>query len=77
VAGRTSGYTDLLGVRRAWRGRGLAVALLAAATAAFRADGMQDAALDVDTANPSGAHGLYAALGYRATHGSATYALEL
>jgi mycothiol synthase len=77
VAGATSGYTELLGVQRRWRGRGLAVALLAAAMRAFAADGMQYAELGVDTANPSGAHGLYAWLGYEVTHGSVMTSIEL
>lgn len=77
VAGRTYGYTERLGVRRAWRGRGLAVALLADVMAAMRADGMQDAGLDVDTANPSGAHTLYASLGYRPTRTTVMSSIEL
>jgi len=77
VSGYTSGYTELLGVRRAWRGRGVGPALLTAAMASYRADGMQYAELDVDTENPSGAHGLYASLGYEVTHGSAVYSIEL
>lgn len=77
VAGYTSGYSELLGVRRAWRGRGLSVALLTASMRSYQADGMQYAELDVDTANPSGAHGLYASLGYEVTHGSAMYSIEL
>ncbi|WHP18093.1 GNAT family N-acetyltransferase [Cellulomonas sp. ES6] len=77
VAGYTSGYTELLGVRRAWRGRGLAVALLTAVMEAYREDGIQYAELDVDTANPSGAHGLYADLGYEVTHGSRLLTIEL
>ncbi len=77
LAGRTYGYTERLGVRRAWRGRGLAVALLADVMAAMRADGMQDAGLDVDTANPSGAHTLYASLGYRPTRTTVMTSIEL
>jgi ribosomal protein S18 acetylase RimI-like enzyme len=77
VAGYSSGYTELLGVRRAWRGRGLAPALLTAAMRSFRADGMQYAELDVDTENPSGAHGLYARLGYEVTHGSVMCTIEV
>lgn len=77
LAGFTSGYTELLGVRRAWRGRGLAPALLTAAMRSFRADGMQYAELDVDTENPSGAHGLYARLGYEVTHGSVMCTIEV
>ncbi|WP_298456990.1 GNAT family N-acetyltransferase [uncultured Cellulomonas sp.] len=77
VAGYTSGYTEILGVRRAYRGRRLAPALLAASMAAFRADGIQYAELDVDTENPSGAHGLYERLGYEVRHGSVMYSIEL
>lgn len=58
------GYTELLGVRRAWRGRGLAPALLADAMARYCAVGLSRAALDVDTENPSGALGLYERMGY-------------
>ena len=75
--GYNAGYTDLLGVRRAWRGRRLAGALLGAAMAAYRADGMEYAELGVDTANPSGAHRLYAGLGYVVFHSSTMYAIEL
>ncbi|ADG74949.1 GCN5-related N-acetyltransferase [Cellulomonas flavigena DSM 20109] len=77
ASGYSFGYTDLLGVRRAWRGRRVAVALLAAVMHAYAADGMQYAELDVDTANPSGAHGLYAALGYEVTHTSTMLTIEL
>lgn len=62
--GRMEGYTDLLGVPRGWRGRGLAPALLIDAMARFKAAGMDHASLSVDTENPSGALGLYEGLGY-------------
>ncbi|MDM8085442.1 GNAT family N-acetyltransferase [Cellulomonas cellasea] len=77
VLGHTFGYTSLLGVRRPWRGRGLAVALLGWAMGAYRADGMEFARLGVDTANPSGAHGLYAALGYEVDGGSVMCSIEI
>ncbi len=77
VRGYTFGYAELLGVRRASRGRRVAVAALAAAMRAFAADGMQYAALDVDTENPSGAHGLYASLGYEKVTGWRMYSIEL
>ncbi|QCB93421.1 GNAT family N-acetyltransferase [Cellulomonas shaoxiangyii] len=77
VAGYSSGYTELLGVRRAWRGRGVAVALLATVMRAYAADGVDYAELGVDTANPSGAHGLYARLGYEVVHSSTMYSVEL
>jgi ribosomal protein S18 acetylase RimI-like enzyme len=77
VNGYTSGYSDALGVRRSYRGRRVAVALLAAAMEAFAADGMQYAVLDVDTDNPTGAHGLYASLGYEQTAGSRMLTIDL
>ncbi|AEG44544.1 GNAT family N-acetyltransferase [Isoptericola variabilis] len=77
VRGFTFGYTDILGVRRAYRGRKVAVAALAAGMRALAADGIEFAALDVDTANPTGADGLYASLGYTKTHGSRMYSVEL
>lgn len=77
VAGFTSGYTELLGVVREWRGRRVGVALLATVMRAYAADGMQYAELDVDTANPSGTHGMYAALGYEVAHSSTMLTIEL
>ncbi|HEY8295253.1 MAG TPA: GNAT family N-acetyltransferase [Micrococcaceae bacterium] len=68
--GRDEGYTALLGVRRNWRGRRIAAALLVDAMRRFRAAGMDYAALDVDTENPTGALGIYERMGYRATHRS-------
>ncbi|WP_019136975.1 GNAT family N-acetyltransferase [Cellulomonas massiliensis] len=77
LAGYRSGYTELLGVRRPWRGRGVAVALLVAAMTAYRESGMDVAEIGVDTENPTGAHGLYARLGYEVHHGQTMYALTL
>ncbi|WP_166848362.1 GNAT family N-acetyltransferase [Isoptericola sp. BMS4] len=77
VRGHPFGYTELLGVRRAYRGRRLSLALLVAGMRAFAADGMAVAALDVDTQNPSGAHGLYARLGYVKRYGSTLRTIEL
>lgn len=77
VAGYTFGYTELLGVVRDYRGRGLAVALLARAMEEFRAAGMEYAALDVDSENPSGAYALYERLGYSKQHTETLYAIEV
>lgn len=77
VQGYTCGYTNLLGVRADWRGKGLAGALLVRAMRAYRRSRMEFACLGVDTANPTGAHGLYAQLGYEPTHGSVLYSVEL
>ncbi|UNX53391.1 GNAT family N-acetyltransferase [Georgenia sp. TF02-10] len=75
--GWTEGYTDLIGVLPEWRGRRLASALLTAAMAAYRADGMEYAGLDVDSDNLTGAVGLYAKLGYEPTRTSAMYSIEI
>ncbi len=57
-------WIGVLGVRRAWRGRGLATALLVRGMAAFRAAGMDTASLGVDTENPTGAVGIYERVGF-------------
>jgi len=75
--GYREGYIDLLGVRQAWRGKRVATALLTTAMRAYAADGMEYAGLGVDTENPSGAFGIYAALGFEPTHGQAMYSLEI
>ncbi|WP_369373862.1 GNAT family N-acetyltransferase [Promicromonospora sp. Populi] len=75
--GYTAGYTDLLGVRRDYRGRRIAAALLTHAMRVFADAGMQQAELDVDTDNPTGATGLYARLGYTKSDGSTMYSIEL
>lgn len=63
--GFTEGWTHQLGVRRAWRGQGLAKALLGATAGAFAVEGLEYAALDVDAANPTGALVLYEGQGYQ------------
>lgn len=75
--GYTVGYTDLLGVRREWRGRRVATALLTTAMRAYAADGMQYAALGVDTESRTGAFGLYEGLGYVPTRGSVLWSIEV
>lgn len=77
VKGRTEGYTELVGVLKPWRGKGLASALLAASNETFRAAGMQCAALDVDSDNPTGALRLYQSLGYQPKTRTALMALRL
>lgn len=62
--GYSFGFVDLLGVRRDWRGRKLAQALLTHAMRAYRHEGLQRAVLDVDADSPTGAVALYAGLGF-------------
>lgn len=75
--GYRAGWTDLVGVRPAWRGRGVAATLLAASMTAFRSSGMDRAELSVDAENAYGALGLYERLGYRAARRQVTYVLPL
>lgn len=77
AAGYTAGHTDFLGVRRSLRGKGLATALLVHAMAAYRGSGMEYATLLVDTANPSGAHLMYAGLGYEVVHEEVLHSIAL
>ena len=62
---RQRGYTQDVFVRRPWRRRGLARALLVQSIEMFRQMGMAETALGVDTENPSGALRLYQSLDYR------------
>jgi mycothiol synthase len=71
------GYTDLLGVRREFRGRRIAQALLADAMRRFAAAGMDKASLDVDSENPTGALALYTKMGYVPVNRSMAWDKEL
>jgi ribosomal protein S18 acetylase RimI-like enzyme len=77
IVGYRQGWTSKLGVRAPWRGIGLAKALLSASMQAFAEDGMQYAGLDVDSDNPTGAVGLYNALGYEVRHRAAHWTKDL
>ena len=58
------GWITELGVRREWRKRGVATALLCQAMRAFEAEGLDYATLGVDAASPTGALRLYERLGF-------------
>ncbi len=60
------GWIEAIGTRPAWRGRGLAAALLGQSLHRFAAAGFRRAALDVDAENPTGALRLYEKLGFTA-----------
>jgi mycothiol synthase len=62
---RSRGYTEDICVRRPWRRRGLAKALIARSLRVIADAGMAEAALGVDADNDSGALTLYEDLGYR------------
>ncbi len=71
--GRKLGYTEYISVRRPWRRRGLAKAMLARSMQVHRENGMTQTALGVDTENPSGALALYESMGYKVVSQSTTY----
>ncbi|PVZ53528.1 GNAT family N-acetyltransferase [Arthrobacter sp. H-02-3] len=75
--GYREGYTELLGVRRDFRGRGIAQVLLADAMRRFAAAGMDVASLDVDSENPTGALALYLKMGYSAVNRSMAWDKDL
>jgi mycothiol synthase len=74
--GFTSAYIALVGTVRDWRGRRLAPALLAAALRRIQAAGLERATLEVDTASPTGALGLYERQGFVATTRDLAYVRE-
>lgn len=62
---RRHGYTEHIYVRHAWRGRGLASALITRSLQVLKAQGMTEAELGVDSQNESAAFRLYESLGYK------------
>ncbi|WP_018156052.1 GNAT family N-acetyltransferase [Demetria terragena] len=74
--GFTSGYIDLLGTLRDYRGRGLASALITQAMRTFQQAGLDAAEIGVDSENESGAFGLYTSLGFEQTSGTVQFMRE-
>jgi mycothiol synthase len=70
---RRRGMVENISVRRPYRRRGLARALIARAIRALRERGMTEGALGVDTENPSGALRLYESCGFVAVKRDAVY----
>ncbi|MEA2547843.1 MAG: mycothiol synthase [Chloroflexota bacterium] len=65
VMDRRRGYTEGIFTVREWRGRGIASALIGRNLRLLRERGMTEAALSVDTENPTGALDLYQRHGFR------------
>ncbi|HLX35200.1 MAG TPA: GNAT family N-acetyltransferase [Candidatus Limnocylindrales bacterium] len=70
-------WLDHVSVRRPYRQRGLAAALIASTIRLLAARGVEEAALGVDAENPSGALRLYEGLGFRRYHEEIGYRKEL
>ncbi|MFW6196752.1 MAG: GNAT family N-acetyltransferase [Thermoplasmatota archaeon] len=62
---RKRGYTENICVRKPWRGQGIAKALIAKSLMKLKEVEMKEAALGVDSENPSGALELYKKLGFK------------
>jgi len=65
VLHRKRGYTEHVFVRKPWRQRGIAKALIARSLRQLKELGMQEAELGVDAENESGAYAFYRRTGYR------------
>jgi ribosomal protein S18 acetylase RimI-like enzyme len=75
--GRREAYLSKIGVRRGYRGRGLASTLLRYAMRAYREAGYVECSLDVDTNNPTGAFGLYERAGFEVETRKTIYEIEI
>ncbi len=73
---RKRGYTETICVRRPWRRRGLAKALIAESLVLHKSQGMTETAHSVDAENPNGALQLYEKLGYQAVKTGMVYRKE-
>jgi mycothiol synthase len=71
--GRRRAETESINVRRPWRRRGLAKALIAQALRKLKSVGMDEAALMADADSLTGAVQLYEALGYRTIRQSTSH----
>jgi len=71
--GVNRGWLEQVSVRRPWRRRGVARALIGTSLRAFADRGLTSAALAVDADNPTGALGLYEGLGFRVNKPATMY----
>ena len=75
--GRKRGWVEHISVRRPWRQRGLARALIAASFPLLRERGMTEAGLGVDAQNESGAVGVYERCGFQVESKSSEFSRPL
>ena len=62
---RMRGYLEFISVKKDWRGRGIAKAMMAETMRKLKDRGMKKAALGVDAENPSGALSLYRKMDFK------------
>jgi GNAT superfamily N-acetyltransferase len=70
---RKRGYTEFISVRRPWRKRGLARALIVRSLRLQKDCGMTESALGADSENVSGATRVYEDCGFRVTKRNTLY----
>jgi len=75
ATGRREAYVAKVGVLEHHRGRGIAAALLGHCLVAYREAGFDEASLDVDSENPTGALGVYQRAGFEVESRWANYQL--
>lgn len=68
-----AGHVGIIGVRRAWRGRGLGKALMYRSFQEFRRRGLRRVTLHVDSESPTGATKLYESVGMHVESAMLTY----
>ena len=73
VLGKRIGWIDKLATLSEHRKKSVGKSLITHALAAYTRDGLTHGALDVDTENPTGAYGLYTAVGFSTFRGKVTY----
>jgi mycothiol synthase len=77
ATGKRDAHLHNVGTLRRARGRGIATALIATMLRAAREHGFDTASLDVDTANPTGALGVYQKSGFAVVDTWVTYARDI
>lgn len=77
LSGRQGSYIDYIGVHRRARGRGVAKALLHTVIADAAQRGRGRVGLEVDADSPTGADGLYAALGWETQYRTQSWHRDL
>ena len=77
LTGRQEAWIESIGTVRAWRGQGIASAMISRSLATFAAAGFSHACLGVDAESPTSANRLYGSLGFEAEERSVTYQIEL
>lgn len=71
--GRLRGYTEFISVRKPWRRQGVARALIAHSLRLQARAGMTESALEVDSANATGATKIYEACGFEISNRNRVY----